>query len=90
MRTNIDTWASRSVGRAVKPRLTPIPVGGPFDRVGVDVLQPRTKRGNRYAVVMMDYLTKWPEVYATLDQTAPTIARLLVEEFISRHGVPVK
>ena len=66
MRKDIDTWcracvkcASRSVRRAVKPRLTPIPVGGPFDRVGVDVLQlPRTKRGNRYAVVMMDYLTK--------------------------------
>ena len=38
----------------------------------------------------MDYLTKWPEVYATPDQTAPTIAKLLVEEFISRHGVPLE
>ena len=27
-------------------------------------------------------------MYATPDQTAPTIARLLVEEIISRHGVP--
>ena len=48
----------------------------------------KTRRGNRYAIVFMDYLTKWPEVYATTDQTAPTIARLLVEEIISRHGVP--
>ena len=87
MRRDLDLWcracvkcATRSVGRAVRPRLTPVPVGGPFDMVGVDVLQlPRTKRGNRYAVVFMDYLTKWPEVYATADQTAPTIARLLVE-----------
>ena len=81
--------ATRNVGKPVRPPLTPIPVNGPFDRIGVDVVQlPRTRRGNRYAVVFMDYLTKWPEVYATTDQTTPTIARLLVEEIISRHGVP--
>ena len=81
--------ASRSVGRPVKPLLTPIPVGGPFDPVGVDVLQlPLTQQGNRYAVVFMDYLTKWPEVFAVPDQTALTRARLLVEQVISRHGVP--
>ena len=96
MRRDIEMWcraclkcATRSIGRAVRPQLTPIPVGGPFDRVGVDVLQlPKTRRGNRYAIVFVDYLTKWPEVYAAPDQTAPTIAGLLVEELISRHGVP--
>ena len=36
----------------------------------------------------MDYLTKWPEVFPTKDQTAPTVTKLLVEEIISRHGVP--
>ena len=44
--------------------------------------------GNKYAVVFMDYLTKWPEVYATPDQTAATIANLLVREIVARHGVP--
>ena len=59
--------------------------------VGVDVLQlPKTKRGNKYAVVFMDYLTKWPEVFAVPDQTAPTIAQLLIEGVVSRHGVPSK
>lgn len=38
----------------------------------------------------MDYLTKWPEVFAIPDQTAATIARLLVEEIVSRHGVPAE
>ena len=33
-------------------------------------------------------MTKWPEVFATADQTSPTIARLLVEEVMTRHGVP--
>ena len=72
----------------MKPLSTPIAVGGLFDRVGVDVLQlPLSRQGNRYAVVFMDYLTKWPEVFAVPDQTALTIARLLVEQVISRHGV---
>ena len=42
----------------------------------------------RYAVVFMDYLTKWPEVFPASDQSAPTIAKLLVEGIVSRHGVP--
>ena len=83
------TCASRNVGSPARPPLTPIPVGGPFDRVGVDVLQlPKTARGNKYAIVFVDYLTKWPEVFAAPDQTALTISKLFVEEIISRHGVP--
>ena len=85
MRKDITHWtrgyltcASRNIGRPVKPLLTSIPVGGPFDRVGVDVLRlPLSRQGNRYAVVFMEYLTKWPEVFAVPDQTALTIARCL-------------
>ena len=36
----------------------------------------------------MDYLTEWPEVFATSDQSATTIAKLLIEQIVSRHGVP--
>ena len=36
----------------------------------------------------MDYMTKWPEVFASPDQKAETIARLLVEHVVARHGVP--
>ena len=98
MRKDIAIWnkacttcASRNPGRAVKSPLTPIPVGGAFDRVGVDIIQfPTSKRGNKYAVVFVDYLTKWPEVFAVKDQTAHTVAQLLVEHVISRHGVPAE
>ena len=31
---------------------------------------------------------KWPEVFAVPDQSAATIANLLVKEIVSRHGVP--
>ena len=96
MRRDISRWtrgcivcATRNVGRAVKTPLTPIPVSGPFDRVGVDVIQfPRSWQGHQYAVVFVDYLTKWPEVFPVADQSATTIADLLVKEIVSRHGVP--
>ena len=41
-------------------------------------------------MVFIDYLTKWPEVFAVVDQSAATIARLLVEQVVSRHGVPAE
>ena len=98
MRADILHWcrscivcATRRLGHTVTPPLVPIPVAGPFDRVGVDVIQfPKSHQGNRYAVVFVDYLTKWPEVFATSDQTALTIARLFVEHIVSRHGVPAE
>lgn len=53
----------RGTGRAVRPPLVIIPMGGPFhNRMGVNVLQlPLTESGNRYVVVFADYLTKWVE-----------------------------
>ncbi len=66
-------------------------MGGPFERVGVGVLEmPKTLQGNRYVVVFADYLTKWVEAYPTADQTSDTIARLLVDNIVCRHGVPAQ
>ena len=98
MRQDIIKWsrackicASRQVGTPIHTPLTPIAVAGPFDRVGIDVIKfPTSSKGNKYAVVVMDYLTKWPEVFPTRDQTSITIARLLVEQIVPRHGVPVE
>ena len=81
MRADIFKWCCSCLmcvtcqaGRVVEPPLTPIPVYGPFYRVGVDVIQfPKSHTGNRYGVVFVDYLTKWPEVFAPSDQTALTI-----------------
>ena len=98
MRADVQRWcqgcltcSSRHVGRAERSPLMPIPVAGPFDCVGVDIIQfPCSYDGNKYAVIFVDYLTKWPEAFAIPDQTAETIARIFVEEIISRHGVPGK
>ena len=82
--------ASRKGGRKTfKPPLAPIPVGGPFHRVSVDILQlPLTTQGNCYVVVFMDYLTKWFEAFAIPDQKAETIAKMFVENIVCRHGIP--
>jgi len=95
MRADIRKWCqsclvctSHCVGQAEKPPLSPIPVAGPFDCIGVDIIQfPCSCDGNKYAVVFMDYLTKWPELFAIADQKAETVARAFVE-VVSRHGVP--
>ena len=81
-------YVPHTMSGRVRLPLTPVPVSGAFDHVGVDVLQlPRTRKGNRYAVLFVDYLTKWPEVFAVPNQMSATIAQLLVEEVVSRHGV---
>ena len=75
-----------NASRAMKLPMTPIPVAGPFDWMGVDIIQfPNTSQGNQYAIVFM---TKRPEVFAVTNQSAAIIGRLLVKEIISRHGVP--
>ena len=49
---------------------------------------PRTQRGNRYILTVVDRFTKHAEAYALPDQNAVTIARVFLNEFISRFGVP--
>lgn len=47
-----------------------------------------TRRGKRYIIVAIDYLTKWVEIACLRDATAVSTARFLVDNIILRHGVP--
>ena len=64
--------------------------GYPMERIATDILGPlpKTSNGNRYILVIADYFTKWTEAFAIPDQTAETVAKCLVNEVISRYGVP--
>ncbi|KMQ82837.1 integrase core domain protein [Lasius niger] len=66
-------------------------VGAPFERIALDVLGPlpRTTGGNKYILVVMDYFSKWPEAYAIPDQEATTVSEELVQNWVSRFGVPL-
>ena len=57
MRSDNTRWsraclvcATHNPGQGPRPPLLPIPVSGPFDRIGVDVIQfPKSREGNQYA-----------------------------------------
>lgn len=51
-----------------------------FDRVGMDLLGPfpRTTIGNHYIIVVVDYVTKWPEVVALGTAGAKEVAQFFV------------
>ena len=62
----------------------PIPVGEPFEMIGIDFVGPlpRTKKGNKYIIVAIDYLTKWSEAKAVQKANAKTAAIFIYEEII--------
>ena len=72
--------------------LHPIPVGEPFHQIGIDFVGPlpTTTKGNKYIIVAMDYLTKWPEARPVPVATAEQVSNFLYDEIISRHGCPAK
>ena len=70
--------------------LIPIYTKAPFERVAMNIVGPlpRTQRGIRYILTVVDNFTKHVTAYALPDQEAVTIARVFLNEFISRFGVP--
>ena len=85
--------AARKMGGARKQQanLKKHVTGEPFARIGINILGPYnvTADGNKYILVVLDYFTKWVEVYPLRDVEAKTVAEILVKEFISRMGVPM-
>lgn len=49
---------------------------------------PDSKNGKRYTLDISDYFTKWVEAFPILDQRAETVAKCVVNEVVSRYGVP--
>ena len=64
-------------------------VANPFLRIAMDIFSPlaRTKAGNKYVLVTMDYATEWPEAYALRNSTADTIVNCLID-LSARVGIP--
>ena len=70
--------------------LNPVVVNDVWEKLGVDIVGrlPTTGRGNRYVVVLTDYLSKWVEAFAVPDITVNRVARRIVEDVFCRYGVP--
>eukprot|EP00121_Abeoforma_whisleri_P015419 Awhi_evm2s14209 len=61
-----------------------------FSRWSVDTLGPykKTKRGNKFIIMFMCLDSRWCEGFCTPDNTAPTAAKLFVEQIAMRYGPP--
>ena len=66
--------------------MQPIYTGEPFERVAMDIIGPlpKTGRGNRYILTVVDHFAKHVEAIALADQEATTIARVCLNEFVIR------
>lgn len=64
----------------------------PFEKIGIDFIGPlpRTERGNAHILVICDYTSRWPEAFATTDQKATTVSKVLMDEWICRYGAPTQ
>ena len=87
-----ENCAKKKVTSDRKAPLRPIPTEYPFQLVGMDVAGPfpKSDRGNRYLLVLVDSLTKWAEVTPLKTIDAEEVAKALYESLICRHGTPEK
>jgi len=79
--------------RGKAPRQTPLRpfnAGEPFEMISVDITgkYPKSSRGNEYIVTVVDMFSKWGEAYPVRVHTAPVVAKVLVDNFFSRFGMP--
>jgi len=96
--TDVARWCascSDCAARKGKPPpkrvpLCPLPVGEPFERIALDILDTHipTKRGNVYILVISDYFSKYTDAYPLRRKTAFNCAKTLMEKWVVFHGVP--
>ena len=67
-------------------------VGTPLERIALEFLRPLSEKelGNRCILIIMEYFSKWTEANAIPDQSAATVAHVLVAEVICWFGVPLQ
>jgi len=60
--------------------------------ISVDITGPHPKsaRGNEYMVTVIDDFSKWVEAFAVRNHTAPTVAKVLVDQVFSRWDTPCR
>ncbi|XP_051980538.1 uncharacterized protein LOC127641568 [Xyrauchen texanus] len=66
------------------------PIVGPGYMMGIDLMGPFPKsvKQNEYLLVIVDYCSKWVEMFPLRSAKTPQIARILVEEIFTRWGTP--
>jgi len=70
--------------------LHPVIVFGPFSKWGIDFVHcsPTSAAGHSYAILVVDYFTKWVEAIPTFAEDGKTMALFIFNHIIARFGVP--
>ncbi|KAE9347247.1 hypothetical protein PR003_g7026 [Phytophthora rubi] len=65
-------------------------LSGPFSLLVVDAIGPlvTTPRGNKFILVFADYFTRWVEAFPVAALDTLTFVNIMVDEVLSRHGLP--
>lgn len=95
-----DTWdycKRCQICQQYKPRITKLtgylqstPVVDPGYMLGIDLMGPFPKslKQNEYLLVIVDYCSKWVELFPIRTAKAPLIAEILIREIFTRWGTP--
>ena len=80
----------KNANRKSQAELQSYHAGMPLERVHIDIVGPlvESHRGNKLILVLVDQFTKWFEFYAVPGQTAEVVCKELVNQFITRFGLP--
>jgi transposase InsO family protein len=62
----------------------------PWHTIGIDIMGPFpvTNRNKRFLLVIVDYFTRWIEIFPINTTTSIAIAELLVDQIFTRYGLP--
>jgi len=63
----------------------------PMHRVAIDLITFRypTDRGNRVILSVVDYASRWIELFALPDKTAESVEGVIYDEYLTRYGAPL-
>jgi hypothetical protein len=89
--TTCDICQRQRLKRRGKLELHPLPLPKKcWRQVGMDIAGPLplSTRGNRYILVVVDYLSRYPETVPMPNQEAEVVAQAFLDHIVARWGVP--
>ncbi|KII63264.1 Transposon Tf2-6 polyprotein [Thelohanellus kitauei] len=72
---------SLASNKAFHSPLTPVLSNGPWETVGIDILELNQSGSYRYVLVIQDYYTKWAIARPLVNQTAESVCDIMVDVF---------